>query len=218
MGSAWRRARGVGSSALVRRLIIAVLVLGPTLILVLVPSSSSGAPAIPPTADGGATPLPSRGPSDAGGDARAAKDSGPISKTPPDPTPLEDRRQWVVELRWDKGEVYLVAIRPLDVEAPRVTPRVMGRFALELFDRNVLIERARFDFPGLIDGDFADAGHLDPPRVDRKLTTSIGVLFPRSPRGTRFELWDRATDRRWPLPWPPPVAAPDAGTQSTRGS
>lgn len=203
-----------------RRLIIAVLVLGPA--LVLVAGSSRGAPGSSPIADGGAAPLSSRGPSDAGADARTrkdiSKDGRPISKTPPDPTPLEDRRQWVVELRWDRGEVYLVAIRPLDVEAPRATPRVMGRFALELFDRNVLIERARFDFPGLIDGDFADAGHLDPPRVDRKLTTSIGVLFPRSPRGTRFELWDRATDRRWPLPWPPPVAGPDGGTHTSRGS
>ena len=36
-----------------------------------------------------------------------------------------------------------------------------------------------------------------------KLTTRVGVMVPATPRGNRLELWDRATDRRWPLPWPP---------------
>lgn len=139
---------------------------------------------------------------DASADARVRRDSGRISPIPPDPLPLEDKRQWTVELRWDKGEVYLVGVKPLELEAPRVTPRVMGRFALELYEGKTLIERVRFDFPGLIDGDFMDAGHRDPPRMDRKLTSRIGVLFPRTGRGTRLELWDRATDRRWPLGWP----------------
>jgi hypothetical protein len=139
---------------------------------------------------------------DAGGDAKISKDSGPISATPPDPTPMEDRRQWVIDFRWEKGEVFLVGVRKVDLEAPRTTPRVMGRFALELFEGKALVERVRFDFPGLIDGDFTDAGYRDPPRLDRKLTTRIGVMFPRTSRGTRLELWDRATDRRWPLSWP----------------
>lgn len=168
--------------------------------LVAVPSAG-----LPKGAGG---PLPSRGGDagvrgDASGDARAREGgSGPISHIPPDPSPLEDKKQWQIDLRWDKGEVYLVAVRPLDLEAPRVTPRVMGRFAIELYEGKTLMERVRFDFPGLIDGDIVDAGHADPPRMDRHLTSRIGVLFPRISRGTRLELWDRATDRRWPLGWP----------------
>jgi hypothetical protein len=34
------------------------------------------------------------------------------------------------------------------------------------------------------------------------VTSTIGVVFPRTPRGTRLELVDRATDERWQLPWP----------------
>lgn len=138
---------------------------------------------------------------DARSDARS-RDSGPIAPIPPDPTPLEDKRQWVVDLRWVKGEVFLTAVHKVELEAPRATPRVMGRFALELFEGPTLLERVRFDFPGLIDGDIVDAGHGGAPRIDKNLTTRIGVLFPRTARGTRFELWDRATDRRWPLGWP----------------
>jgi hypothetical protein len=35
-----------------------------------------------------------------------------------------------------------------------------------------------------------------------KLTTRVGVMLPATTRGTRLELWDRATDQRRPLPWP----------------
>lgn len=172
-----------------------------------------GAMAITLVPDGGGAHDAAFDVTDGSADARARRDAGRIAPIAPDPVPLEDKRQWTVDLRWDKGEVYLVGVKPLDLEAPRVTPRVMGRFALELYEGKVLVERVRFDFPGLIDGDFMDAGHGDPPRMDKKLTSRIGVLFPRTGKGTRLELWDRATDRRWPLAWPlsatpAPPAAP----------
>ena len=34
---------------------------------------------------------------------------------PPDPTPLEDKRQWVVDLKWVKGEVFLTAVRKVEL-------------------------------------------------------------------------------------------------------
>ena len=57
-------------------------------------------------------------------------------------------------------------------------------------------------------GDLTDAGRHseEPPAFDKKLSTRIGVMFPETSHGNRMELWDRATDRRYPLPWPP---APD---------
>ena len=61
----------------------------------------------------------------------------------------------------------------------------------------------RFDFPMLGMEEPADAGWHTPPRFLPGLKTRIGVVFPATKRGTRLELWDRATDRRWPLPWPP---------------
>jgi len=140
------------------------------------------------------------------GDAGArpdAKASDPKAKIPPDPPPLSEREQWVFVLRWSQNEVYLVKIHKTDMGAPHPTPRVMGRFALELYEGPTLIERVRFNFPMLGGAEAADAGWKTPPRFEPGLKTRIGVLFPATKRGTRLELWDRATDRRWPLPWPP---------------
>jgi hypothetical protein len=100
-------------------------------------------------------------------------------------------------LRWDSGDVWLLGIRPLQLANPQLTPRVMGRFALELFEGPTLVERVRFDFPLLGAGE-SDASVA----LTSKLRTRIGVVFPATARGTRLELWDRATNRRWALPWP----------------
>ncbi|MEO6419915.1 MAG: hypothetical protein ABIP39_10935 [Polyangiaceae bacterium] len=131
---------------------------------------------------------------------------GGISKIPPDPSPMFERGQWIFDLRYQTGDIYLLGVHRIELGAPQATPRVMGRFAVELFEGPTLVERVRFDFPGLIAGDLpeADAGrgpHVAP--FDKKLTTRIGVMFPATSRGTRLELWDRATDRRYPLAWPP---------------
>ncbi len=138
-----------------------------------------------------------------GRDAAAyVRDSGTISRIPPDPPPLRSRKQWVFDLRWSRGEPYLLAVNPLDLGEPQETPRVMGRFAIELYEGKTLLERVRFDFP-MLGPPEPDAGYGAPPSLTAKLTTRIGVMFPAVDRGTRLELWDRATDRRWPLPWPP---------------
>ncbi len=150
--------------------------------------------------------------------APAAEDAAArAARIPPDPPPLTERKQWVFDLRWDKGDVYLLEVQETDMGEPRTTPRVFGRFALELFEGPTLIERVRFDFPLLGGGaDLEDAGGWKaPPRMTSKLRTRIGVLFPATKRGTRLELWDRAKDVRYPLPWPPKagVMSVDAGAR-----
>ena len=146
-------------------------------------------------------------PSDASADADAG---ARIAKSPPDPPALSEPVQWVFDLRWERGDVYLVAVHKVDMGAPHPTPRVMGRFALELYEGPTLIERVRFDFP-LLGGD-ADAGLLE-----RKLKTRIGVFFPATKRGTRLELWDRAKDQRWPIAWPPTPGTPAAIADASAG-
>jgi hypothetical protein len=137
-----------------------------------------------------------------------------LSSTPPDPPALTERAQWVFDFRYDRGEIWLVGVNRIELPAPRPTPRVMGRFALELFEGPTLVERARFDFPLLAAPDRDGAVSLT-----SKLRTRIGVLFPATRRGTRLEVWDRATNRRWSLPWPPDAAAaaPDGGPFTGRG-
>ena len=148
----------------------------------------------------------------ADGPKPAASAADAQARIPPDPPPLVEKKQWVFDLRWDRGDVFMVGIHPLELAAPQATPRAMGRFALELFEGPTLIERVRFDFPLLVAPE-AD-GAVDP--ISSKLKTRIGVVFPATKRGTKIELWDRATNQRWSLPWPPPepdasVAAPNDG-------
>ncbi len=155
---------------------------------------------------------------DASAQGSAPKDAGSpdatvVKRIPPDPPPMNEREQWVFDLRWDRGEVYLVGTHKIDMGQPHPTPRVMGRFALELYEGPTLIERVRFDFPMLGVEEPADAGLQTPPRFEPKLKTRIGVLFPATKRGTKLELWDRARDVRWNLPWPPKetTVIPDGG-------
>lgn len=136
----------------------------------------------------------------------------PVTRTPADPAPLVERSQWVFDLRWDRGDVWLLATRPLELSEPRTTPRVMGRFAVELFEGAALVERVRFDFP-LLGAPETDGG----VSIATKLRTRIGVIFPATKRGTRLELLDCATDRRWSMPWPPKDSSASADAGSSAG-
>jgi hypothetical protein len=135
-----------------------------------------------------------------------------ISSTLPDPPPLVGRAQWVFDLRWNRGDIWLLGVHELVLPSPQPTPRALGRFAVELFEGAALIERVRFDFPllGALESDASSS-------LTKKLATRIGVIFPATTRGTRLELWDRATNRRWSLPWPLPnaTAGVDAGGLAT---
>ena len=126
-----------------------------------------------------------------------------------DPAPITSKDQWVFDLRWDSGDVYLVGVRKVEMPAPMTTPRVMGRFAIELSEHGVLVERARFDFPGLAVPD--PEGGI---RMNAKLKTRIGVFFPVTSRGDKLELVDRTSGQRYALPWPPqpPARVTDGGT------
>ncbi len=125
-----------------------------------------------------------------------------------DPPPLTSKDQWVFDLRWDSGDVYLLGTKKIELPSPMTTPRAMGRFAIELSEHGILIERTRFDFPGLAVPD-EDGG----VRMNQKLKTRIGVFFPVTPRGDKLELVDRATGQRWALPWPPQQPPTDGGVE-----
>jgi len=141
-----------------------------------------------------------------------------ITRTPPDPAPLVERGQWIFDLRWDSGDVWLLGQRKVELAAPQPTPRVMGRFALELYEGPAMIERVRFDFPLLGPPEPLDAGWNALPPITRKLRTRVGVFFPATLRGTRLYLVDRATQRRWALVWPPAEAAASGVTPQDGGA
>lgn len=159
---------------------------------------------------GASSPKWTFGPRVVDGGPDAASPNAFFPSTMPDPAPLRDRDQYVVDLRWVRGDVYLVGMTKTTLPTPQETPRVMGRFALELYEGKTLVERVRFDFPMLAAPDTSEA-----VKLSQKLSTRIGVMFPATPRGTHFELWDRLTDTRWNVPWPPatiPLSPTDGGT------
>jgi hypothetical protein len=121
----------------------------------------------------------------------------------PDPVPMVTRDQYVFDLRFRSGEVFLVGVREEQLPEAAATARAFGRFALELYEGAALIERVRFDFPFLGAGVGIDDGGMFSPM---KLHTRIGVFFPKTPRGTRLVLVDRASETSYPLAWPPAVS------------
>lgn len=144
----------------------------------------------------------------------SVNDAGPPpGGFPPDPAPLVTRHQWVIDLGYRAGAVTFNGSRRIEAAKAITTPRMMGRFAVELYVGKELIDRVRFDFP-LLGADELGGGQRRfdaPPSFERKLSTIAAVMIPHSERATRVVLLDRATGRVWPLPWPFVARGGDAG-------
>ncbi len=125
--------------------------------------------------------------------ASALKDHG----GPPDPKPLVTEHYIRYQFRYKKRVLSLLSAEPFELKEPVESVRQLGRFAVELWIGQELVERIRFDFPLLVEDPSADA----PALFERGATVDHIVLVPRSERATRAVLVDRAGSR-WRLPWP----------------
>lgn len=125
----------------------------------------------------------------------------------PDPEPLRLERQWEYELTYDRGTVTVTSVRLRLFSKPIVTPRHLGRYAIELWIGRELVDRIRFDFPALAAEEPPPAGARrplhEPVSLAQGATVRRVVLVPASPRATRAVLVDRATGQTIALPWPP---------------
>jgi hypothetical protein len=142
----------------------------------------------------------------------------PPAGYPPDPIPLVTRHQWVIDLRYRSGTVTYGGARRVELASATATPRMMGRFAIELYVGRQLLDRVRFDFPLLGADELAGAPRRwdSPPSFERNLSTQTAVMIPNSERATRAVLVDRATGGAWLLPWPF-VSHADAGAPKDGG-
>jgi hypothetical protein len=152
-----------------------------------------------------------------GGVEDAATEGPPPAGWLPDPPGLTTRHQWILDLRWSEGDMQLGGARRIELPRPTPTPRMMGRFMVELYIGRELLDRVRFDFPLLGADEFAGAKRPReaPPAFEPKLKTSAAIMIPHSERATRAVLVDRATGRTLELPWPPDAAA-DGGVAQPR--
>lgn len=124
---------------------------------------------------------------------------------PPDPEPLVVQQHYRYELRYDRGDIHVVAVRSVDTAKPVETQRTMGRFAFELWIGAELIDRVRFDFPLL--GAEAPAEDVQPlhapPNFAQGAVVSRSVVVPHSQRATSARIIDRATGSVTSVDWPP---------------
>lgn len=148
-----------------------------------------------------ATPLPAPAPS-APGAATALTPS-----TLPDPTPLRMAEQVEYDLELSEGKVRVVSVKAVKLAAPVVTPRRLGRYAVELSIGRELIERVRFDFPGTA----ADDPQLGPKKplfspltLSERAIARVKLQLPHSPRVRRAALIDRAANTATEIDWPLP--------------
>jgi hypothetical protein len=165
--------------------------------------------ALPP--EPAASSAPATTPSAAASGAEPAHAVRPPS-SPPDPEPLRLAEQWEYELLSKGGKVTVEAVHPRHFASPVVSARRFGRFAIELWIGPELVERVRFDFPGLALEEPEKRGARKPlyakPDLGRGAEVRQKVLVPASPRARQALLLDRASGQASPLPWPPDSTTP----------
>jgi len=153
------------------------------------------------------TPLPSSPPPPASASAAPVAPAFTPS-TAPDPTPLRQAEQVEYELELSEGKVHVVSVKAVTLPAPVVTPRRLGRYAIELGIGPELIERVRFDFPGTA-ADEPQIGSKKrlyaPLRLSERAIARVKLQLPQSPRVRRALLVDRALNTATELEWPLPV-------------
>jgi hypothetical protein len=152
--------------------------------------------------------------------APTAADAGHLPAPPravPDPPPVVTSRQWRYRFVYSKGNITVASVERKDFDRPVPTERRVGRFAVELWVGNELVDRVRFDFP-LLAADPAPEGRKRPLHADPAFgpgaETTREVLVPASDRATRAVLVDRLNGHIVTLAWPPDAPESPAGTAS----
>jgi hypothetical protein len=122
----------------------------------------------------------------------------------PDPAPRPSAKQWVFDVQYAKGRGSVVRVRPVALDRPLATARVMGRFAIELYVGQELLDRVRFDVPLTGDAPERPPGALlRRPTFDNGVTTRLRVQMADNPRASWAKLVDRKTGAEERFFWPP---------------
>src|SRR5262245_43350761 len=94
--------------------------------------------------------------------------SPPKGGYPPDPPARPSRANWVFEMSARGGKVTIDRVKAITYEKPAETPRVVGRFALELYIGRELLDRVRFNVPLMgAEPTEGNRNNLPKPRFDQ---------------------------------------------------
>jgi hypothetical protein len=141
-----------------------------------------------------------------GAGAALAMAEPPRAGYAPDPAPQATTKQWVIDISYVRRKLTIDRVKPATSDKPLATPRVMGRYALELYVGKELLDRVRFNVPLLGEGppERADRPRnpFRRPRFD-DVSARLRVQMAENPRATHAVLVDRATGEEQRFEWPP---------------
>lgn len=122
----------------------------------------------------------------------------------PDPPGHASRKQWALTITAREGKVTAASASSSLLKQPAESPRVVGRFALELYIGATLLDRVRFNVPLMGDGPMEHSRRTTyhSPDTDQ-VTTTLQVRLADNPRGAYLVLVDRVTEERRRFEWPP---------------
>lgn len=122
----------------------------------------------------------------------------------PDPPALASRKQWTLALAARGGKVSVERATSVTLDKPAETPRVIGRFALELYVGRELLDRVRFNVPLMGgEGSAGNKNRLHRPRFEENVTARLTARLADNPRASYLLLVDRETGDTQKLDWPP---------------
>jgi hypothetical protein len=122
----------------------------------------------------------------------------------PDPPAHPSKKQWTLEIAARAGKVSAERATSALLKQPAESPRVLGRFALELYVGPELLDRVRFNVPLMGNGPVEHSTKRAYHNPDTDLvTTSLKVRLADNPRAAYLVLVDRFTEERQRFEWPP---------------
>lgn len=139
-----------------------------------------------------------------GAGALAALAEPPKGGFAPDPPGHPSKKQWLLDVVARDGKLTIEGAKAITVDKPVETPRVFGRFAIELWVGKELLDRARFNVPLM--GDEPPQGNrnrLPRPRFDKGVSARMRVQLADHPRAAYLLLVDRESGDVQKLAWPP---------------
>jgi hypothetical protein len=117
-----------------------------------------------------------------------------LERETPDPPPISSRRQLQIECVLDHGQFTCLSTGVINYAESRVTPRTYGRFVLEAYADNELVERLHFNFP------LAFGTGQTESEVEKGLVTKVNLEFPELPWATKLVVKDRQTGKTFVFP------------------
>jgi hypothetical protein len=122
----------------------------------------------------------------------------------PDPPPIASRKHWIFQISSRDGKIQIEGVKPVTYDKPAETPRVIGRYALELYIGFELLDRVRFNVP-LMGGEGSEGNRnrLPKPRFEQNVTATLTARLADNPRAAYLLLVDRETGEKQKLVWPP---------------